>query len=250
MAWDDDLGGEPEAGIRDHPPDLRSPIDPTAPVGGHHPPAEARRPLTEEPEHDWAAAAGRLMPLLRPSGTAGTPLETLDRASVSTEGLRPHALPVIDEGPAGLTIAYAIGEGGFDVLVNADHLLAWAIEPERLRSTATANLAAWSAGAAWTDEAEGRRRIVSSDTGSGADAARILLPEVRRYLAGELGAAARILVGVPDRHLLVAAGLQPDDPEFATLFTEFVASHADDADEPIDRRVFELVDGELTPFTP
>lgn len=249
MAWDNDLGDESEGAIRDHPPDLRSPIDSGAPVGGHRPPAEGRRPLAEEPEHDWSAAASRLMPLLRPAESAGTPLVTLDRANVAVEGLRTHAVPVVDDGPAGLTIAYAIGEGGFDVLVNADHLLAWAIEPDRMRAAAMANLAAWSANAAWTDEAEGRRRILSSDTGAGADAARILLPEVRRYLAGQLGEEGRILVGVPERHLLVAAVLRSDDPEFASLFGEFVAGHADDADEPIDRRVFELVDAELQAFT-
>jgi hypothetical protein len=40
----------------------------------------------------------------------------------------------------------------------------------------------------------------------------------------------------------------PSDPEFARLFGEFVLEHSGGADEPIDRRVFELVGGELIPF--
>jgi len=248
MAWDNDIGDEPTGAIRDRPPDLRSPIDPEAPVGGHHPPPDAPRHLADEPEHDWTAAASRLMPLLRAGGTSGTSLADVDREQLAAEGLRTHALPVVDPGPAGLTIAYAMREGGFDVLVNADHLLAWAIDPERLRDAALENLRLWSGLAAWTDEVEGRRRIISSDTGEGSDAARILLPEVRSHLAEELGTEARVLVGLPERHLLVAGAYHADDPEFAELFRDFVGAHADDADEPIDRRVFELVNGELESY--
>jgi hypothetical protein len=250
MSWDNDIGDEPAGAIRDRPPDYRSPVDPDAPVSGHHPaPADtAQRSLAEEPEHDWAAAAGRLWPVLRPPGTSGTSLGSVDREELAREGLRTHAMPVVDSGPVGLTIAYAIREGGFDALVNADHLLAWGVEPDQLRTAALQNLTAWSKAAPWADEVDGRRRIISSDTGEGGDAARILLPEVRTLLASKLGAGARVLVGVPERHLLVAGSLSPDDPEFAMLFTDFVGAHADDADEPIDRRVFELVNGELHSF--
>jgi hypothetical protein len=248
MAWDNDIGDEPAGALRDRPPDVLSPIDPTAPVGGHHAPDEPSASLAEEPEHDWAAAGPRLMPLLRPPGTSGTRLGAIDREQLASEGLRSHAQPLVDEGPAALTIAYAIREGGFDVLVNADHLLAWGIEPETMRAAAMANLARWSGSAPWADEAEGVRRLMSSDTGDGSDAARILLPEVRSHLSVELGAGARVLVGLPERHLLVAGSLRPDDPEFATLFADFVGAHADGADEPIDRRVFELVEGELQSF--
>jgi hypothetical protein len=249
MARDSDIGDEQDGTIRDRPPDYRSPIDPAAPVSGHEPPpAEPVRPMAEEPEHDWTAAASRLMPLLRPMGTSGASLATIDREHLREEGLRSHAQPLIDQGPAGLAVAYAIREGGFDAIVNADHLLAWGIEPAQLRAVGTENLMAWSRGAPWTDETSGRRRLISSDTGDGSDAARILLPEVRTLLAGKLGAGARVLVGLPDRHLLVAGALWPDDAEFEALFRDFVGAHADDADEPIDRRVFEIVDGELVSF--
>jgi hypothetical protein len=250
MAWDDDIGDGAEGAIRDRAPDVLTPIDPDAPIGGHHVPTEERHSMTEEPEQDWAAAGSRLMPLLRAPGTTGTHLGTLDREQLASEGLRAHAQPLVDDGPAGLTVAYAIREAGFDVLANGDHLLAWGVDPATLRAAAMNNLARWSAAAPWNDETEGSRRILSSDTGEGPDAARILLPEVRRYLATELGPGARVLVGLPERHLLVAGAFRTDDPEFQELFRDFVGAHADDADEPIDRRVFELVDGELQSFLP
>ena len=56
-----------------------------------------------------------------------------------------------------------------------------------------------------------------------------------------------IYVGLPDRHLLVAGASTPDDAEFEGQLAGFVADHADGADEPIDRRLFVLVDGELRP---
>jgi hypothetical protein len=248
MTWDKDLGDEPAPAWRDQAPDILSPIDDTAPVSGHHPPAEAHVPWSEAPEHEWTAASSRILPSLRPPGTAGTPLAGLDRASLATEGLKVHALPVLDDGPADLLIAYVMRVSSFDVVVNADHLLAWGVEPDALRAAAMENLGLWSSIAPWTDELSGHRRILSSDTGEGGDAARILLPDVRQHLADELGVDARVLVGVPERDLLVAGALHADDGEFADLFATFVVEHSGGADEPIDRRIFELVGSELRPF--
>jgi uncharacterized protein YtpQ (UPF0354 family) len=118
----------------------------------------------------------------------------------------------------------------------------------QIQEAALGNLARWSAGAAWTDEVSGERRLISSDTGDGWDAARILLPEVLQRLSSELGSVGRILVGVPERHVLIAGALRPGDEEFARLFAEFVVEHSGGADEPIDRRVFEVVDGRLVEF--
>jgi len=249
MAWDSDIGDEPQGALRDAPPEILAPIDPRAPVGGHRTPESTGAPVHEAPEHDWGRAAELVVPLLRPSGSHGTRLGEVDARQLASEGLRSHALPLVDEGPAGLLVAYAIRAGGFDVLINADHLLEWRITPDDLRSVAMTNLAAWSDGIAWTDEADGDRRLLSSDSGTGADAARILLPEVRRFLAAQLGRDGRVMAAVPERHLLVAASLRPDDAEFAGQFEEFVAAHAEGADEPIDRRVFELVGEDLRPFT-
>ena len=62
-------------------------------------------------------------------------------------------------------------------------------------------------------------------------------------------ADGRVLVGIPERHLLAAAALRPDDAGFAAMFSEFVIEQSGGADEPVDRRLFELVDGRLVEFT-
>jgi uncharacterized protein YtpQ (UPF0354 family) len=237
-----------EGALRDQPPDYLSPFDPDAPVSSH------RRQLSEgvrwsdAPEHDWAAAAARIMPVLRPFGTNGTSLANLDREALAREGMKTHASPVIDAGPVNLSIAYALRGDSYDVLVNADHLLGWGIEPAVLRATALENLGSWSAEAPWNDEVSGERRLVSSETGEGGDAARILLPDVRAHLSQQLAGAGRVVVGLPDRDLLVAGAVAPGDEAFASLFADFVVEQSSGADEPIDRRVFELVDGELRPY--
>ena len=198
------------------------------------------------PEHDWSAASPLLFPVLRPAGMRGTSLDALV-TPVSAAG---DTQPVIDPGPADLVVAYAISAAGFDVLASGDHVAAWAVAPATLREAAFRNLAAWSSGAPWSEDADERRRIVSSDTGDGWDAARILLPEVTAHLADTLGGdGCRVLVGVPARHLLLAGALRPDDPEFGILFADFVLDYAEDSDEAIDRRVFELVAGRLVPFS-
>jgi len=248
MAWDGGPGDEPAPAWRDQAPDRRSPIDPNAPVSGHGAPGPRGPSPADAPEQDWTAAMPRLFPVLRPLDSRGTRLADLEPARLATEGLKTHADPVVDDGPAGIPVAYAIRAEAFDVLVNADHLLAWGVGPEALRSAAIANLAAWSAAAPWSDEASGRRQLRFSASGGGGDAARILLPEVLAHLGTELGREGRVLVGLPGRDLLVAGALVPGDDEFAALFAEFVREQAVDADEPIDRRVLELVDGRIVPF--
>jgi uncharacterized protein YtpQ (UPF0354 family) len=123
------------------------------------------------------------------------------------------------------------------------------VAPTAIQDAAMANLRAWSARAAWTDEVSGERRLLSSDTGDGWDAARIILPEVQERLTRELAPVGRVLVGLPERHLLIAGALHPGDDEFSGLFAEFIVEQSGGADEPIDRRVFELVNGHLVEFT-
>jgi uncharacterized protein YtpQ (UPF0354 family) len=145
-------------------------------------------------------------------------------------------------------VVYTIDAGAYDIVVNGDHLLAWGVEPAEIQDAALRNLAAWSATAPWTDEVSGDRRLISSDTGHGWDAARILLPEVISHLVAELGSVGRILIGLPERHLMTAGSLRPGDDDFATLFADFIVETSGGADEPIDRRVFELVDSRLVEF--
>lgn len=244
-----DLGDEPPTLIRDAAPDILAPIDASAPVSGHVPAPVPAASAIDSPEHDWGHARDVIRPAFRPVGTTGLALDSIDRAQLMAHASSSHAQPIVDTGPAGLAVIYTIPAGGFDIVVNGDHLLSWGIEPGELQEAALANLAAWSATAAWTDEVSGDRRLISSETGEGMDAIRILLPEVVEHLTRELGGLGRILVGIPERHLLTAASLRPDDAEFASLFGEFIVEHSGGADEPIDRRVFELRDGRLVDYT-
>lgn len=244
-----DLGDEPPSAIRDAPPDYLAPIDASAPVSGHVPAPESTGSAMDSPEHDWARAQDLIYPALRPVGTQGLDLATLDRDSLVGQGAISHAQPLLDAGPAGLPVLYLIDAGAYDVVVNGDHLLSWGVGATEIQDAAMRNLGRWSASAPWTDEISGTRRLVSSDTGDGWDASRILLPDVVAYLTSELAPYGRILVGLPERHLLTAATLHPDDTEFAALFAEFVVEQSGGADEPIDRRVFELVEGRLVEST-
>ncbi|HEX5824233.1 MAG TPA: DUF1444 family protein [Candidatus Limnocylindrales bacterium] len=244
-----DVGDEPPSSFRDTAPDVLAPIDASAPVSGHVPAPASTGSMAASPEHDWAAASKILFPILRPPGTPGNPVADLDQAALSADAGRSHSQPLIDEGPCGLGVVYGLHAGGFDVIVNGDHLLSWGVPVADIQEAAIQNLTAWSAGAAWTDEVSGERRLISSDTGEGWDASRILLPEVIDRLSSELGGVGRIVVGIPERHVLIAGALRPGDEEFATLFAEFVVEHSGGADEPIDRRVFEIVDGRLVEFS-
>ncbi|TFG68079.1 MAG: hypothetical protein E4H24_04550 [Thermomicrobiales bacterium] len=244
-----DLGDEPAPAIRDSAPDYLAPIDESSPVSGHSPAPVARTSMAEAPEHDWTKARTLIYPAFRPIGTQGLEMASIDRQTLAAHASQSHAQPLLDLGPADLPVVYTIDAGAYDIVVNGDHLLAWGIDPSEIQDAAMHNLGAWSATAPWTDEISGERRLISSDTGQGWDAARILLTEVVDHLVAELGSAGRILIGIPDRHLLTAGSLRPDDADFATLFADFVLEHSGGADEPIDRRVFELVDGRLVEFS-
>src|SRR6187200_341953 len=244
-----DMSDEPVAAIRDAPPDILAPIDESAPVSGHVPAPEPSASPVDAPEHDWSLARGLVRPAFRPVGTTGLPIETVDPETLAQHSMQSHSQPLLDEGPAGLPVVYTMAASGFDIVINGDHLLSWGIDAAELQSAAIANLRAWAASAPWTDEADGDRRLISSDTGDGLDAARIILPETIEYLAGQLSAQGRVLVGIPERHLLAAAPLRPDDAGFAALFSEFVIEQSGGADEPVDRRLFEIVDGRLVEFS-
>ena len=244
-----EFGDEPSPAIRDSVPDYLAPIDASAPVSGHVPAAEPTSSPADAPEHDWARARTVVYPAFRPIGTQGLALDSIDRENLAAHSAQSHAQPLLDMGPVELPVVYTIDAGGYDIVVNGDHLLSWGVQTSELQDAALANLAAWSASAPWTVEVSGERHLISSDTGNGWDAARVLLPEVVAYLATELGPFGRVLVGIPERHLLTAGSLRPDDADFATLFADFVIEQSGGADEPIDRRVFELVDGRLVEFS-
>jgi len=243
-----EFGDEHPPLIRDSPPDYLAPIDASAPISGHSPAPEPTTSPADTPEQDWTRARGLLYPAFRPVGTLGLAVDLIDRETLAARAGQSHAQPLLDVGPAELPVVYTIDAGAYDIVVNGDHLMSWGVEPSEIQDAAMRNLAAWSATAPWTDEVSGDRRLISSDTGNGWDAVRILLPEVTAHLIAELGSVGRILVGLPERHLMTAGSLRPDDDDFATLFAEFVVEQSGGADEPIDRRVFELVDGRLVEF--
>ncbi|MEP6638024.1 MAG: hypothetical protein ABJC39_01625 [Chloroflexota bacterium] len=247
--YERDIADESPGAVRDTAPDYLAPIDALAPVSGHSPAPEPTSSPADAPEQDWATARSLLYPAFRPVGTQGLALDSIDRETLAAHAAQSHAQPLIDVGPAELPVVYTIDAGAYDIVVNGDHLLSWGVEPSELQDAAIRNLAAWSATAPWTDEVSGDRRLISSDTGNGWDAARILLPEVVAHLVSELGSAGRILIGLPERHLMTAGSLRPDDDDFANLFAEFIIEHSGGSDEPIDRRVFELVDGRLVEFS-
>jgi uncharacterized protein YtpQ (UPF0354 family) len=176
------------------------------------------------PAADWQSAA----PAIRP---------TLLHAS--------SGHPLLTDGPAGLAVAYVMAADGAEVPVDPSHLRAWGVGPRDVEYAAMANLAVWSESAAWLDEVDGHRHLVWSESGDGMDAARILLASVRRRLADELGPRGRVLVAMPERDLLIASGAAPCDSEFQALFVDYVAGRAQAAEQPIDARIYELVDGEL-----
>ena len=243
-----DMGDGPPPSWRDAAPDLLEPIDEASPVSGHVPPAADAPSVSLAPEHDWEAARAVLVPLLRPAGTTGIRLADAQRSALAVSTAS-HTLPLVSDGPGGLAVVYVIPATGFDVVVNGEHLVSWGVEATEVQTAAMANLAAWSAVAPWTAEESDGRRLLSSDSGDGPDATRILLPEVRAYLLAALSpVGGPVLVGLPDRHLLVAGASAPGDADFTVQLTGFVADHADGADEPIDRRLFELVADELRPL--
>jgi hypothetical protein len=207
---------------------------------------DAERPAPSlAPEHDWAAASKLVRPALRPAGTAGSDGRELRVPAGSNPGR-----PIVASGPAGLPVVYVLPGAGFDIVVGVDHLLAWGVGIDEVHASAMSNLRIWSDAAGWVDEANGSRLVSWSDAGEGMDAARILLPQVRERLLSALGPARRIMVAMPERDLLIAAGLTDDDAEFAMMFAEYVADRARTADDPVDGRVFELIDGELVEFRP
>ena len=193
-----DLADEPPPAIRDAPPDILSPIDETSPVSGHMPPPESAGSAVDSPEHDWGLARALVRPAFRPVGTSRPP-DRDGRSRTRSRSTRCRATPSRCSTWArpGCRWSTRCRPSGFDIVVNGDHLLSWGIEPSELQDAAMANLGAWAASAPWTDEADGDRRLISSDTGDGLDAVRILLPETIEHLTRELGGDGRVLVGHP-----------------------------------------------------
>jgi hypothetical protein len=98
--------------------------------------------------------------------------------------------------------------------------MAWGVGPDQVHDAAMANLAKWPLDAAWTNES------MAGAGWSGPAWAKVWTP--RGFCC-----------------LKSSPGWQPTLARPTEMFADYVADRARAADEPIDSRVFELVDGEL-----
>ena len=247
--YERDLGDEVGTAIRDSAPDYLAPIDADAPVSGHQPAPEQGASPADTPEQDWATRQGPPLPGLPPGrhagsrarqhrpGEPGRPRDPEPRPADHRRGPgraagrlhhrcrrlrhRRQRRPPADLGrrarrgpgrrdpqPRGL-----VGDGA------VDRRGVGRAPPHQLGHRATAGMPRGSC----------CRRSSPTSSPSSARSA---------------GSSS----GIPERHLMTAGSLRPGDDDFASLFAEFIVEQSGGADEPIDRRVFELVDGRLVEF--
>src|SRR5260221_13101211 len=100
-----EMGDAPPSTLRDTAPDYLSPIDASAPVSGHAPPAVSATAVADSPEHDWELASALIYPAFRPVGTLGLPMDSIDRDRLVARAAQGHAQPPLDRGVAGLPTA-------------------------------------------------------------------------------------------------------------------------------------------------
>ena len=212
---------------------------------------ESRASAVDSPEHDWTLAGSLVRPAFRPVGTPGARRSRTSTArprastrcratpSRSSMSVRPACRSSTPSRPAASTSSST-----------ATTSCRGASSRPSSRTPRCATSRPGRRAAPWTDEVSGERRLISSDTGDGLDAVRILLPEVVAHLRRELGGRRpRARRASPSGTCSPRRRLRPDDAEFAAMFADFVVEQSGGADEPIDRRVFEIVDGRLVEFT-
>ena len=174
-----DLGDEPPSAMRDAAPDIpeRRSTN-SSPVSGHMPRAgEADLARSIHPSTISGSRPGPHLPALPTVGTQGRAIERSTRCA--GRGAEPgHAQPLLDEGPCGLPVVYTMAAGGYDVVVNGDHLASWGVSRSSIQDAAMRNLApgprprrgptrSRATGALW------------SDTGDGGDARGSCCPRSR-----------------------------------------------------------------------
>ena len=182
-----DLGDEPPPSYRDSAPDYLAPIDDSSPVSGHTPAPESADVRRRLARARLGPRPGLIYPAFRPVGTQGLDIGSLDRDHLVAQGAvstpsrcstsgRPACRSSTRSMPARTTSSST-----------ATTCCRGASGHRRSRTRPCATCRAGRASAPWTDEISGDRRLVSSDTGDGWDAARILLPEVVAHLADGAG---------------------------------------------------------------
>ena len=247
-----DLGDEPPGRIRDAAPDYLAPIDESAPVSGHI--AGARRRPRRPPTRPSTTGSARAACSIRPSGRSGR-RGSRSRRSTATRSPRTRARATPSRCstrvPPACRSSTPSTPASFDIVVNGDHLLV--VGRRAGRDPGRRDAQPRPPGrrrAPWTDEVSGERRLDQLRHRATAGTPRgSCCPRSSPTSSRSSAPFGRIL----DRH----PGAAPADrrprcaratTDFAALFAEFIVEQSGGADEPIDRRVFELVDGRLVEF--
>ena len=168
------------------------------------------------PEHDWdaAQAAPDPAPPARSAPSACASAD-VDRAALALNTFEPHpaapgrwpvrACPSCTRSRRPASTSWS----------TASTSCRGASTPAEIEAAAMANLAAWSASADWTDEELGPRRLPRRTTATGRTPHGSCCPRSAPISPAALRPGGRpILVGLPDRHLLVAGVSSAGDAEF------------------------------------
>ena len=245
-----DLGDEPPASIRDAAPDYLSPDRRILP--GH--PGTRRRPnraasAIDSPEHDWEHAKDLIYPAFRPVGTQGLAIDAFDHEALAGQGAMSHAQPMLDVGPrrpAGRLharrrrVRHRRQRRPPDVVGRDGRR-----DPGRGDAQPVALV-----GDGAVDRRD-LRRPTARQLGHRPWLGRRADPAARgdgpsRDRTGAVRARARRSAGAASADGgLAVARRTPSSPGCSPTF---VLEQSGGADEPIDRRVFELVDGRLVEF--
>ena len=145
--------------------------------------------------------------------------------------MQSHAQPLLDDGRPAFRSSTPSPAGGFDIVVNGDHLLSWGIELAELQDAAIAQPGHVGVDGAMDQRGLGRAPLDQLRYWRRARCGADLLPDVADYLAQELGRASRALAGIPSATCSTAATLRRGDEGFFAMFSEFIVEQSGGADE-------------------
>ena len=196
----------------------------------------------------WTHARDLIYPAFRPVGTGPRRRGSFDRDTLAGHANQSHAQPFLDQVRPGCRSSTPSMPGRSTSSSTATTCCRGGSEPAEIQDAAIAE-----PGAAGRRPRRGPTRCRASAAWSARTPATAgtppasCCPRSSTHLVAELGPPADPR-GLPERHLLTAGSLRPGDEDFAALFADFVVEQSGGADEPVDRRVFELVDGRLVEF--
>ena len=208
-------------------PTTSRPIDASAPVSGHSPAPEPTSSPADAPEQDWGHAQGLLYPAFRPVGTQGLAMD-IDRPARSSPRTPPRATPSRSSTRARPACRSSTRSTPGRTTSSSTATTCWPGASSRPRSR-TPPCATWRPG---RRRRPGPTRCPASAASSAPTPATAgtprgsCCPRSSTTSCAELGSVGRILIGLPERHLLTAASLRPDDPDFAALFADFIVEQS------------------------